>query len=115
MLHFMGPTRLREAPLLYFSPRCWCRAGRVIVLLSTGAELALASGMLEVDRDSILDRSVEPHRSVCRSVVLDISANVVREAFDEDAREFIIVEDVIALQRTLGQLVSVLLDVGTVL
>ena len=42
--------------------------------------------------------------------MLDISANVVHKAFAEDALELIIVENVTAPHRMLGQFVSVLLD-----
>ena len=43
-------------------------------------------------------------------MVLDIPTYVVREAFDDSSHEFIIVEDVTALERTLGWLVHVFLD-----
>ena len=39
--------------------------------------------------------------------MLNITANVVREAFNETPHGFIIIEDVTALERTLGQLVRV--------
>ena len=41
--------------------------------------------------------------------MLDISANAICETFEEDAYELVIVEDVAALQHTLGQFVSILL------
>ena len=48
-------------------------------------------------------------------VVLEIPANVVRETFDKNSHKFIIVEDVAAFERTLGQLVRVLFDGDTIL
>ena len=47
--------------------------------------------------------------------MLDISTNVVRKTFDEDSHELSIVKDVAALQPTLSQFFSVLLDAETVL
>ena len=55
------------------------------------------------------------YQSVRRSIVLDISTNSAREAFDKYAREIIVVEDIIALPWTFSQLVSVLLGVERVL
>ena len=47
---------------------------------------------------------------MCRPIVLDISTDDVREAFDKYAHELIGVEDITALQRTHEQLISILLD-----
>ena len=46
---------------------------------------------------------------VCRSVILEIPVNIVREAFDEYFHELVIVENVGAHQRTFDQFVSLLL------
>ena len=68
-----------------------------------------------VDRYSICDQRVHAYRSACRPVVLDISADVIREALDKYAHELIVVEDIAVLQCTLDQLVRVLLNAEAVL
>ena len=81
-----------------------------MVLLPSRAKLACARGTRGVDRYRICHQCVHTYRSVRLPVVLYTTANVFVEIFDENTHDFIFVEDVSALQRTLGQLVDVLLD-----
>ena len=78
--------------------------------MCTRAELMFVSGMRDIDRYSTYDQHIHAYRSVCRPVVLDISASIVREVFDENSHELIVIQDVTVFQRTLILIINVLFD-----
>ena len=79
-------------------------------LLCLRAILAFTSGVCQVDQHRLRDQRVQADKSVRGPVVLHTPAYLIFQALANNHQEFLVVEDIPALERTLDQLVRVLLD-----